>query len=83
MPTLDDVQREYEKKMNEGPAYEYESHMKNIEKAENQQAIQVNKLVKELEKRGLKKEARNLASKYMKGMRDFNKFLENLHRSLM
>ena len=75
---------EYEQqKINEGPAYEYANYMKNIEMAENIQAKEVNNLVKLLQKKGMKKEARDLASKYMKSVRDFDSFLKKLERSLI
>lgn len=69
--------------VNEGPAYEYANYMKNIEMAENIQAKEVNNLVKLLQKKGMKKEARDLASKYMKSVRDFDSFLKKLERSLI
>jgi thiamine kinase-like enzyme len=75
---------EFEKEqMNEGPAYEYAGQMKKIEKAENLQAKEVNNLVKLLQSKGMKKEARDLASKYMKSVRDFDSFLKKLERSLI
>ena len=75
---------EFEKEqMNEGPAYEYAGYMKNIEMAENIQAEEVNKLVKLLQKKGMKKEATTLASTYMKSVRNFDKFLKKLERSLV
>ena len=69
--------------VNEGPAYEYAGYMKNIEMAENIQAEEVNKLVKLLQKKGMKKEATTLASTYMKSVRNFDKFLKKLERSLV
>ena len=72
---------EYEK-LKEGPSYEYAGYMKKIEKAENLQAKEVNKLVKLLDKKGLKREARDLASFYMKGTRDFDNFMKKLYRKL-
>ena len=36
-----------------------------------------------LQKKGMKKEARDLASKYMKSVRDFDSFLKKLERSLI
>ena len=75
---------EFEKEqMNEGPAYEYAGQMKKIEKAENLQAKEVYNLVKLLQSKGMKKEARDLASKYMKSVRDFDSFLKKLERSLI
>ena len=69
--------------VNEGPAYEYSSFVKNIEKAENQQAKEVNNLVKLLGKKGLKREATDLAAKYMRGMRDFKDFMTKMMRKLV
>ena len=79
----DTLKEEFGDTINEGPAYEYAGIMKNIEKAENVQAKQVNNLVKLLQKKGLKKEASTLASTYMKSVRDFDEFLKKLERSLI
>jgi len=73
---------EYEK-LSEGPAYEYANIVKKIEKTENMQAKEVNNLVKLLGKKGLKREATELASKYMKGMREFNDFMTKMMRKLV
>ena len=73
---------EYEK-LSEGPAYEYSNQVKKIERAENMQAKEVNNLVKLLDKKGLKREATELASKYMKGMREFNDFMTKMMRKLV
>ena len=81
LPTLASIQK---KKLNEvGAGAEYRKYYKNIEKAENQQAKEVNNLVKLLQKKGLKKEATDLASTYMKGMRNFNNFLKKLSGKIM
>ena len=72
-----------EKTVTEGPSYEYANYIKKIEKAENIHAKEVNNLVKLLQKKGLKKEATQLASNYMVNMRDFTKFLEYLHSTLV
>ena len=83
-PTVADTLKEqFGDVMNEGPAYEYAGQMKRIEKAENLQAKEVNKLIKLLEKKGFKKEARDLAYEYMSGMRKFNTFLRKLESSLI
>ena len=83
-PTVTDtLKEEFGDFINEGPAYEYAGQMKRIEKSENLQAKEVNKLVKLLEKKGLKKEARDLAYEYMSGMRKFNTFLRKLESSLI
>ncbi len=62
----------------EGPAYEYANYVKQIEKTENLQAKAVNKFVKVLEKKGFKKEARNVAHEYMNNMRKFNDYIKDL-----
>ena len=61
-----------------GGGAEYRKYYKNIEKAENVQAKQVNNLVKVLQKKGLKKEATFLAGAYMKSMRELDKYLKTL-----
>ena len=71
-----------EELMNEGPAYEYANYVKKIEKAENQQAKEVNNLVKLLQKKGLKKEATFLAGAYMKSMREFDDYIQKLMSTL-
>ena len=68
--------------VNEGPSYEYANYIKKIEKAEKQHAKEVNNLVKLLKKKGMSKEATQLASNYMINMRDFKKFLEYLYGTL-
>ena len=70
-------------KLSEGPAYEYANIVKKIEKTENMQAKEVNNLVKVLTKKGLKKEATNLAHSYMTNMREFNSFLKKLMSKLV
>ena len=85
-PSDDDlaaIEKEFEGVVKEGPSYEYAPLMKKIEKAENIQAKEVNNFVKLLQKKGLKKEATLLASKYMKNMREFDSFLTKLYRKLV
>jgi len=86
--TFDTGLTEFEKQggkdnVNEGPAYEYANIVKKIEKTENMQAKEVNNLVKVLTKKGLKKEATNLAHSYMTNMREFNDFLKKLMSKLV
>lgn len=69
--------------LNEGPAYEYSKYAKNIEKAENNLAIEVNNLVKLLTKKGLKSEATEVASSYMKPIRKFKNDLDKIIDGLM
>ena len=72
------LKEEFGDTINEGPAYEYANYVKKIEKAENQQAKAVNNFVKVLEKKGFKKEAKNVAYTYMGQMRKFNDYLKKL-----
>ena len=81
LPTLADIQK---KKLNEvGAGAEYRKYYKNIEKTENVQAKQVNNLVQLLMKKGLKKEATAIASKYVKGVAEFDNFLKKLIGKMM
>ena len=66
-----------------GGSVEYRKYYKKIEKAENQQAKEVNNLVKLLKKKGLEGEGASLAQAYLKGVRDFDSFLKNFIRKLM
>ena len=75
---------EYEEQLKEvGAGAEYRKYYKNIEKTENQQAKQVNNLVQLLMKKGLKKEATAIASKYVKGVAEFDNFLKKLIGKMM
>ena len=71
------------KSINEGPSYEYANYIKKIEKAENMQAKEVNKFVQLLMKKGLKKEATAIASKYVKAAAEFDNFLKKLIGKMM
>ena len=63
--------------LNEGPAYEYANIVKKIERAENQQAKEVNNLVKLLGKKGLKPIARLLDKSYS-GVEKYWKFYHKI-----
>jgi len=69
--------------LNEGPAYEYEKQVKDIEKAENKLAIEVSKLVKLLTKKGLKPEALEVSKSYMKPIRGFKNLIDSLVDKLL
>ena len=77
------LKKQFGDTINEGPAYEYANYVKKIEKAENQQAKAVNNFVKVLEKKGFKKEAKNVAYTYMSQMRKFNDYLKKLVDKLL
>ena len=86
LPTTADYREAYNKKngitedgITEGPSYEYANYMKKIEKAENNQAKEVNNFVKLLMKKGLKKEASTVASKYVKGVAEFDNLIKSIY----
>ena len=84
-PSDDDlaaIEKEFEGVVKEGPSYEYAPYMKKIEKAENIQAKEVNKFVQLLMKKGLKKEATSVASKYVKSAAEFDNLLKIIYRKL-
>ena len=57
--------------VNEGPAYEYAKYKKNIDKAWDNTQKAVMGLVKELHKKGLRKEALTVEKKYQDSVRTF------------
>ena len=69
--------------INEGPAYEYANYIKQIEKTENLKAKAVSKFVKVLEKKGFKKEAKNLAYVYSIYDDKFGSYLKDLVDKLL
>ncbi len=84
-PSDDDlaaIEKEFEGVVKEGPSYEYAPYMKKIEKAENIQAKEVNKFVQLLMKKGLKKEATSVSSKYVKSAAEFDNLLKIIYRKL-
>ena len=66
-----------------GAAPSYKEQYLKVTHAENQQAKEVNNFVKLLTKKGMKKEAYLLASKYLKGVKEFDSFLKKLIRKMM
>ena len=57
--------------VNEGPAYEYAKYKKNIDKSWDNTKKAVMGLVKELHKKGLRKEALTIEKKYQDSVRTF------------
>ena len=75
---------EYEKELKEvGASAEYRKYFKEIEKKENELAKSVNNFRKLLDKKGMNKQATNLAHTYLKRMRDFNDYMKKLIGKLM
>jgi len=69
--------------INEGPAYEYANYVKQIEKTENLKAKAVSKFVKVLEKKGFKKEAKNLSYVYDMYEDKFGSYIKELVDKLL
>ena len=61
-----------------GAGAEYRKYFKEIEKKENELAKSVNNFRKLLDKKGMRKQATNLAHTYLKRMRDFNDYMKKL-----
>ena len=80
---LENIKEEFGLVKEVGATAEYRKYYKNIEKTENVQAKQVNNLVQLLMKKGLKKEATAIASKYVKGVAEFDNFLKKLIGKMM
>ena len=82
VPSVTDILKEQfgdtKIKVNEGPAYEYAKDVKQIEKTEKLKGKAVNKLVKALEKKGFKKEAKNLSYVYSLYEDKFTSYLDEL-----
>ena len=85
LPTVEDYQKEYNKKhnINEGPAYEYANSVKKIEKLEKQLEKSIMDFKKILLKKGLRDEGMALSSKYITHIGGFKQFLAQLVRKLM
>ena len=64
--------------INEGPAMEYANDIKQIDKTEKLKAKAVTKLVKNLEKKGFKKEAKNLNYIYSIYEDKFTSYIQEL-----
>ena len=71
-PSVADLlKEEFGDTINEGPAYEYAKYTKNIDKAWDNTKKAVMGLVKELHKKGLRKEALTIEKKYQASIRNF------------
>ena len=71
------------RKINEGPAFEYAKHIKKIDKLYNAYGAAVGDFETLLNKKGLKKEARDVKMMYGKFVFKFQKTFENFVRKLM
>lgn len=69
--------------VNEGPAYEYAKHVKNIEKLEDKLRKSVMDFKKLLLKKGLDDEGKSLSSKYVTNVNEFTYWLKKMMSKLM
>ena len=77
------LKKQFGDRINEGPAYEYANYVKQIEKTENLKAKAVSKFVKVLEKKGFKKEAKNLSYVYDMYEDKFGSYIKELVDKLL
>ena len=70
------LKKEFGDTINEGPAYEYAKHVKNIEKSWEVTHKSVMKLAKELKKKGFKDEAFTIEKKFQASFNNFDHYFE-------
>ena len=81
---MDQGLTEYEKEqMNEGPAYEYAKYTKKIDKLYDAYWDSVKDFGRALEKKGLRKQSKELYMKYRKQVSGFQQWFDKLIDSLM
>ena len=73
LPTLDSIQKKH-KKMNEGPAYEYGDQISKIDKLYDVYWDAVKDFGRLLEKKGFRKESKELYMKYRKNVSAFSQW---------
>ena len=85
LPTVEDYQKEYNKKhnVNEGPAYEYAATAKKVEKNYNAYWDSVKDFSNLLIKKGLKKEGDMFIRSYTKQVKKWNDFFIRQVRKLL
>ena len=84
LPTLSDVTKAYnEKKVNEGPSYEYGRDNTNIEKSKVQLDKAINGLAKTLKKKGHNQEAKVLVKKWDSINQDLDDLLDDTLSDLL
>jgi len=80
LPTLEDVKQ---KKLKEGPSYEYKKDIKNIDKSYKLHAKSVLDFYEKLRKKGLDDEASDLIDSYKKNIVTFKKSYDKILRKLL
>ena len=76
------LKKQFGDTINEGPAYEYAKHMKNIEKSWTVTKKSVMNLAKELKKKGFKDEAFTIEKKFQASYRNFDHYFEDIMNKL-
>ena len=79
---MSDIEKEFEGVVEEGPAYEYAKHMKNIEKSWTVTKKSVMNLAKELKKKGFKDEAFTIEKKFQASYNNFDHYFEDIMNKL-
>jgi|TARA_Y100000310_G_scaffold97626_1_gene95266 hypothetical protein len=83
-PSVSDlIKEEFGYKINEGPAYEYESYIKKIDKLYDMYWDSVKDFEKLLKSKGLKKEALTISAYYHKLVGKFDTMFKKLVRKLL
>ena len=82
-PSVSDLlKEEFGDTIDEGPAYEYAKHMKNIEKSWKVTEKSVMNLAKELKKKGFKDEAFTIEKKFQASYNNFDHYFEDIMNKL-
>ena len=76
------LKKEFGDTINEGPAYEYAKHIKNIEKSWTVTKKSVMNLAKELKKKGFKDEAFTIEKKFQASYNNFDHYFEDIMNKL-
>ena len=76
------LKKQFGDTINEGPAYEYAKHMKNIEKSWTVTKKSVMNLAKELKKKGFKDEAFTIEKKFQASYNNFDHYFEDIMNKL-
>ena len=82
-PSVSDLlKEEFGDTIDEGPAYEYAKHIKNIEKSWTVTKKSVMNLAKELKKKGFKDEAFTIEKKFQASYNNFDHYFEDIMNKL-
>ena len=76
------LKKQFGDTINEGPAYEYAKHVKNIEKSWTVTEKSVKKLAQELKKKGFTDEAFTIEKKFQASYNNFDHYFEDIMNKL-